>query len=98
MDDNADLTAHELLQDIYRNEEVPLPVRMRAAIESLPYETPKLQAIAHFNGNMAELLDAAIERRSMKLIEHVPVPEPVPTETHAPDELKGSFPKLRRRI
>jgi hypothetical protein len=32
MDDNADLTAHKLLQKIYRDEEAPLTVRMRACL------------------------------------------------------------------
>jgi hypothetical protein len=90
--------ALELLQKVYRGEYKATPQQMRAAIESLPYETPKLMAVAHFDGNFADQLDKAIEARTMKLIEHAPEPEPVPTETHAPDELKGSFPKLRRRI
>jgi hypothetical protein len=60
-----DITAHRLLQSIYRDEEVALPVRMRAAIESLPYETPKLSAtaIATMDGkSFAEALDRCIER------------------------------------
>ena len=60
-----DITAHRLLQSIYRDEEVALPVRMRAAIESLPYETPKLSAtaIATMDGkSFAEALDRAIAR------------------------------------
>src|SRR5262249_17332219 len=65
MEDNTDITAHRLLQSIYRDEEVALPVRMRAAIESLPYETPKLSAtaIATMDGkSFAEALERAIER------------------------------------
>ncbi len=81
--DSTNITAHGLLQSIYRNEEAPLTVRMRAAIESLPYETPKLTAVAHFEGNFADQLDKAIERRSMKLIEHAPVP----TEQQLPPDV-----------
>src|SRR5215469_15027378 len=65
MEDNTDITAHRLLQSIYRDEEVALPTRMRAAIESLPYETPKLSAtaIATMDGqSFAEALDRCIER------------------------------------
>jgi hypothetical protein len=55
----------EFLQSIYRDIAQPLAVRMRAAIEALPFEAPKLTAIAtaELNGNtFAELLDRAIER------------------------------------
>jgi hypothetical protein len=96
MKDDDAITAHELLQGIYRNEEVPLPVRMRAAIESLPFETPKLTAVASaiLDGQtFAELLDKAIERsqRPLKLIEA----QPVPTQQSA-EELKGPMSRLRR--
>jgi hypothetical protein len=89
--------ALELLQMVYRGEYKATPQQMRAAVESLPYEQSKLMAIAHFDGNFAEKLDAALERRTMKLIEHVTVPVPVPTEQqHPPDEMKGPMSKLRR--
>jgi hypothetical protein len=67
------------LKAIYRNSEMPLPVRMRATIEALPYENPKLSAVAV--ASMSEQDFAArLERciaRSMgpKLIEAQPVPE-----------------------
>jgi hypothetical protein len=69
---------------------------MRMLTELLPYISPKLMAVAHAHGNMAEQLDRAIER--MKVIEHVPVPKPKATKTHAADEMKSNFPKLRRRF
>lgn|SRR5262249_37079629 len=91
--------ALELLQMVYRGEYKATPQQMRAAVESLPYESPKLMAVAHFSGNFADQLDKAIEARSMKLIEHAPVPkaEPMPTrEQQSPDVLKKPMSKLRR--
>jgi hypothetical protein len=54
-----------LLQTISRNKLMPLPVRMRAAKECLPFEVPKLEVIAYSNIDPAEFaraLDRALER------------------------------------
>jgi|SRR5262249_52899250 len=63
-----------LLQAVYRNEAIPLSVRMRAAIEALPFETPKLSATAFIpaGGDFAKRLEEAIKRsrEGQKLIEH----------------------------
>jgi hypothetical protein len=67
-------TAHELLKIIYQCPELPLPVRMRAAIASLPFETPKL-AVSYqaSETDFAELLDRRIRRmEEAKLIQHQP--------------------------
>jgi hypothetical protein len=56
-------TAKQALQMVYRGEIVLSPQQMRAAIESLPYETPKLSAtaIATMDGqSFAEALERAI--------------------------------------
>ncbi len=84
-----------LLQAVYKDKNQPLTVRMRSAIECLPFENPKLSAtaIATMNGkNFAEALERAIERsqnppilNSPKTIEHLPAAE-----------LKRPFPKYRR--
>src|SRR5215469_10732731 len=58
-------TAKEALRMVYRGEIVLSPQQMRAAIESLPYENPKLSAtaIATMDGkSFAEALDRAIAR------------------------------------
>jgi hypothetical protein len=80
---DGEVKALELLQEVYRNEEVALPTRMRAAIECLPFENPKLSAtaIATMGGKtFAQALERCIERsqnppmlNSPKTIEHDPL-------------------------
>ena len=66
----------EFLQAVYRNSTLPLPVRMRAAIEALPFESPKLSATAFMPvRDFATLLEErmkrlkAVEAQGPKLIE-----------------------------
>ena len=54
----------EYLQKIYRDPTQPTPVRMRAAIEALAFENPKLSAVGvgYLESNtFAERLDRAID-------------------------------------
>jgi hypothetical protein len=62
----------ELLELVYRNPTVPLSVRMRAAIEALPFEHPKLSATAIVgSGDFAERLDQAVARsNAARIIDH----------------------------
>jgi hypothetical protein len=55
----------ELLQVIYKDRTLPLNVRVRCAIEALPFENPKLSAhaVSHMDGkDFASALERAIER------------------------------------
>jgi hypothetical protein len=74
-----DVRALELLQRAYRGEIKPTAVQMRAAIEALPFENPKLSAVGVGyleNNTFADRLDRAVEasnRAKMiegKVIEH----------------------------
>jgi hypothetical protein len=94
---SAEPTSLEFLQAVYRNDQLPLSVRMRAAIEAAPYEHAKLTAMAvgYINGDsFGAQLDRAIERsrRPMLLIEGK-AELVVPAE-----DLKRPFPRMRRRI
>jgi hypothetical protein len=53
----------DFLTAVYLNEELPLSVRMRAAIEAAPYRHPKLSATALLDPeDFAQKLDRAITR------------------------------------
>ena len=64
----------EFLQAVYMNDELPLSVRMRAAIELLPFTHPKLAVTAMVSEqDFATVLDRRLKRiEEMKLIEAKP--------------------------
>jgi hypothetical protein len=71
----------EFLQEVYCNDELPLPTRMRAAIAALPFEVPKLAVTALVTENdIATLLERRIKRyeemNNGKLIDQKPQTHP----------------------
>jgi hypothetical protein len=87
------------LQSIYRNPMEATPTRMRAAIECLPFENPKLGVTANVvvDGSFAERLERALERSQSlpmldppKVIEH--------EELVTASDLKKPFPRAHRRF
>jgi hypothetical protein len=64
----------EFLRAVYLNDQLPLSVRMRAAIEAAPYYHAKLAVTAHISDadSFAEKLERALMRSSGRLIEHRP--------------------------
>jgi hypothetical protein len=60
-------SAHEFLEAVWNDPGVPLPLRIRAAVEALPYERPKLAATYSFH--LGHDLDEAIARSEGRLPE-----------------------------
>ena len=93
--------ALEFLQDIYNDPKQSTSTRMRAAIECLPFENPKVSAVAisHMDGqDFASALERAIERSGIK-----PIPPPKVIEHQAPpelpaEELNKPFPNYRNNF
>jgi hypothetical protein len=90
----------EFLQAVYRNPDLPLSTRMRAAVAALPFESPKLAVTAFVDGaSIADRLEQILEQRrrwaeqsgrSPVTIEHEPAgPARVPSELR---------PAIRRRV
>jgi hypothetical protein len=77
----------DLLRRIYRSTQQPMSLRMRAAIEALPFEVPKLSAtaIATMDGkSFAEALDRCIERSKGPPLLNGPVEELPASELKKP--------------
>jgi hypothetical protein len=63
-------TALSLLQAVYKDQGLPLPLRMRAASIALPFESPKLIATANMSPeDFSNRLEKAITRSGVRLIE-----------------------------
>jgi hypothetical protein len=103
MNDEVDvvepITALALLQAIYRNPNLPLPVRHRAARDAVGYESPKLGVVMNVNGEgLALALEERIARReALKLIE-APAPTSQPSASAGSPVEARPFVHFKRRI
>ena len=72
-------TSLDLLQAVYRNNYLPSPTRMRAAMAAIHFEHAKLMATAVLNEqSYAELLDRRLARMAeQKLIEAKPTSDKI---------------------
>jgi hypothetical protein len=93
-------TSLDLLQAVYRNPDVPLSVRMRAAGMAIPYEFPKLSVVASVSdpAAFAERLERAIQRSGIRplMIEHAPQPRSAPQPSSVTGPMVGTDRKMRR--
>ena len=89
-------TAKQALEMELRGEVRLTPSQFRAAKELLPYENPKLTAVATLNvdQNFAVALEKAILRNQSPYVTRA-LPAP---EQHPASELKGNFPVRRRNL
>jgi hypothetical protein len=95
-----DLKALAYLQSIYRNPMEATTTRMRAAIECLPFENPKLSAtaIATLDGNsFAEALERCIARSGTKPLSLSKVIDATPVEIPA-EEMKRPMAHYRNNF
>jgi hypothetical protein len=85
----ADGISLDLLKAVYRNNQLPLTTRMRAAIAALPFEVPKLAVTAVvLEQDFATLLDRRLKRiEEMKAsaIEATPVIDGDKVDARLPD-------------
>jgi hypothetical protein len=94
------ITPLDFLEAVYRNPDLPLGTRLRAAIEAAPYKHPKLSAtaIATMDGqSFADALERAIERSKRPALLNGPT-----TIEHEPlvsaNDLKKPFQRNYRRF
>jgi len=96
---SSNATALELLQIAYRNNDLPLSIRMRAAMAAIPYESPRLQVTAVVTENsLAELLAQRLRRiAQMQNGSGTKLIEPPPKQIASPIEVKPPKPHINDR-
>jgi len=57
----TDASSLPLMQSVYRNADLPFPVRMKAAEIAMPYEHPKLSAVTHSGDDKAPPVRHSVE-------------------------------------
>ena len=62
-------SAHQFLEAVWNDPGVPLPLRIRAAVEALPFERPKLAATYSLDLALGKRLEEAIARSEGRLPE-----------------------------
>jgi hypothetical protein len=95
-EEDEPLTSLKYLQSVYRDENRPDSMRIRCAVEALPYENPRVSAVAvtHMDGqDFASALERAIERSNGPVLLNSPKTiEPLPAS-----EMKKPFPRPNYR-
>jgi hypothetical protein len=88
----------EFLRAVYMNEQVALPVRIKCAVEALPFIHPKLSISAHVETDgFAARLEAAIKRSGISLtIEHRQAIEHQSQPGDVTGPMAGTDRKMRR--
>jgi hypothetical protein len=85
----------DLLRAVYRNPHLSLHIRMRAAIATLPFESPKLIAQAILNeGSFAELLERRLKRMEQAKL----IPQAKPPQIETKPSLSHTVDRRYRRI
>jgi hypothetical protein len=80
-------SALDLLRTVYRNPDVPLSTRMRAAIAALPFEVPKLAVTAQItDGDFADRLARAMARSNGVTTIEPPAPKMI-EQSSVPDRI-----------
>jgi hypothetical protein len=99
LDLEPNATSLDLLRAVYRNPQIPLSVRMRAAMAAVPFESPKLAVTAVVSEqSFAELLERRL--RNMERLANGRPTRVIEASTKAPTEAietKPIAPKLNRR-